>query len=96
MMPSDFSRRNGNVAPFRAAARRAIRRADGAAGRLLRDLAAAPYRGLVTIVALALLLVACGWLVLDVRDISTARAADDGRLARNATRSDTSRRESRR
>ena len=60
------------------------RHADAAAGRLLRDLATRPYRALLTIVALTLLLFAFSWLVLDVRDISTARRAANGRLARNA------------
>ena len=79
-----FTRLNGNVARWRAAACRAIRHADAAAGRLLRGLAARPYRGLLTIVALTLLLFAFSWLVLDVRDISTARRAANRRLARNA------------
>jgi type II secretory pathway component PulM len=55
------------------------------AGRLLRGLAARPYRALVTIVALGLLVVAFSWPVLDVRDTSTARAAANGQLARKAT-----------
>ena len=42
-----FTRLNGNVARWRAAARHALRQADAAAGRLLRDLAARPYRALV-------------------------------------------------
>ena len=79
-----FTRLNGNVARWRAAACRAIRHADAAAGRLLRDLPTRPYRALLTIVALTLLLFALSWLVLDVRDISTARRAANGRLARDA------------
>ena len=79
-----FTGLNGNIACSRAAACHAIRQTDAAAGRLLRDLATRPYRALVTIVALALLLFAFSWLVLDVRDLSTARGAANGRLARNA------------
>ena len=56
--------------------------ADAAAGRLLRALAARPYRALAAIVALAGLLVASSWLALDLRDTSTARVAANGRLAR--------------
>jgi hypothetical protein len=79
-----FTRLNGNAARWRAAACRAIRHADAAAGRLLRDLGNRPYRALLAIVALALLLFAFSWLVLNVRDISTARRATNQRLARNA------------
>jgi hypothetical protein len=79
-----FTRLNGNVARWRAAACRAIRHADAAGGRLLRDLATRPYRALLTIVALTLLLFAFTWLVLDVRDMATARRAANRRLARNA------------
>ena len=79
-----FTRLNGNGARWRAAACRAIRHADAAAGRLLRDLPTRPYRALVTIVALTLLLFAFSWLVLDVRDISAAWRAANGRLARDA------------
>jgi hypothetical protein len=79
-----FTRLNGSVARWRAAACRAIRHADAAAGRLLRDLATRPFRALLTIVALTLLLFAFSWLVLDVRDVSTARRAANRRLARNA------------
>jgi hypothetical protein len=79
-----FTRLNGNAARSRAAACRAIGHADAAAGRLLRGLATRPYRALLTIVALTLLLFAFSWLVLDVRDISTARRAANGRLARDA------------
>ena len=78
-----FTRLNGNGARWRAAACHSIRQADAAAGQLLRDLASRPYRALVTTVALTLLLFAFSWLVLDVRDISTARGAADQRLARN-------------
>ena len=79
-----FTRLNGNAASSRGVACHAIRQADAAAGRLLRDLATRPYRALVTIVALTLLLFAFSWLVLDVRDISAARGATSRRLARNA------------
>jgi hypothetical protein len=79
-----FTRLNGNVTHWRAAACRAIQQADAAAGRLLRDLTTRPYRALLTIVALTLLLFAFSWLVLDVRDTSTARRAANRRLARNA------------
>ena len=79
-----FTRPNGNAARWRTAACRAIGHADAATGQLLRGLAARPYRGLLTIVALTLLLFAFGWLVLDVRDISAARRAANRRLARNA------------
>jgi len=79
-----FTRLNGNGARWRAAACRAIRHADAAAGRLLRDLPTRPYRALVTIVALTLLLFAFSWLVLDVRDMATARRAANRRLARSA------------
>ena len=79
-----FARPNGGVARLVAAARHALRQADAAAGRLLRALPARPYRALAAIVALAGLLIAFSWLVLDVRDTSTARAATDGRLARTA------------
>ena len=78
-----FTRLNGNVARLPAAACNAIRQADAAAGRLLSDLATRPYRALVTIVALALVLFAFSWLVLDVRDISAARRAANRRLARD-------------
>ena len=80
-----FARPNGGVGRLRAVARHWLRQADAAAGRLLRGLADRPYRALVTIVAVALLLVGFSWLVLDVRDASTARAAAHERLARNAT-----------
>jgi hypothetical protein len=79
-----FTRLNGNGARWRAAACHSIRQADAAAGQLLRDLATRPYRALVTTVALTLLLFAFSWLVLDVRDVSTARRAANRRLARNA------------
>jgi hypothetical protein len=79
-----FTRPNGNAARWRTAACGAIGHADAAAGRLLRGPATRPYRALLTIVALTLLLFAFSWLVLDVRDMSTARGADNGRLARDA------------
>jgi hypothetical protein len=79
-----FTRLNGNAARWRTAACRAIGHADAAAGQLLRGLATRPYRALLTIVALTLLLFAFSWLMLDVRDISTARRAANRRLARNA------------
>jgi len=79
-----FTRPGVSVAGLRAAAIDRLRRADAAAGRLLHGVAARPYRALVMIVAVAGLLVAFSWLVLDVRDTSSARAAADGRLARNA------------
>jgi len=79
-----FTRLNGNAARWRTAACRVIGHADAAAGQLLRALATRPYRALLTIVALTLLLFAFSWLVLDVRDISTARRAASGRLALNA------------
>ena len=79
-----FARPNGSAASLRAAAIDRLRRADAAAGRLLHGVAARPYRALVMIVAVAGLLVAFSCLVLDVRDTSSARAAADGRLARNA------------
>lgn len=78
-----FTRLNGNAAHWRTAACRAIGHADAAAGQLLRGLAARPYRGLLTIIALTLLLFAFSWLVVDVSDISTARRAANQRLARN-------------
>jgi hypothetical protein len=81
-----FTRPDGNVARWRAAARHGLRQADAAAGRLLRALAARPYRGLMTIVALAMLLIAFGGLVLGAGETSTARVAADGQRARNATR----------
>ena len=68
-----FARPNGGVARLLAAARHALRQADAAAGRLLRVLADRPYRALAAIVALAALLVAFSWLVLDLRDTSAAR-----------------------
>ena len=79
-----FSRPNGKVARLLAVARDGLRQVDAVAGRLLGGLAAGPYRALITIVALAVLLVAFSWLALDVRDTSTAREAADGRLARTA------------
>jgi hypothetical protein len=79
-----FTRPNGNAARWRAAACRAFGDADAAAGQLLRGLATRPYRALLTIVALTLLLFAFSWLVVDVRDISAARRAANGRLAREA------------
>jgi len=79
-----FTRLNGNAARWRTAACRAIGHADAAAGQLLRGLGTRPYRGLLTIVALTLLLFAFSWLVVDVRDISAARRAGIGRLARDA------------
>jgi hypothetical protein len=79
-----FTRPDGSVAGLRAAAIDRLRRADAAAGRMLHGVAARPYRALVMIVAVAGLLVAFSWLVLDVRDTSSARAAADARLARNA------------
>ena len=82
--PERFTRLNGNAARWRIAACRAIGHADAAAGQLLRGLATRPYRALLTIVALTLLLFAFSWLVVDVRDISTVRGAANRRLARNA------------
>ena len=79
-----FARPNGGVAQLLAVARHALRQTDAAAGRLLRGLADRPYRALAAIVALAGLLIAFSWLVLDVRDTSRARAAADGRLPRTA------------
>ena len=79
-----FTRPNCDAARWRTAACRAIGHADAAAGRLLRGLAAKPYRALLTIVALTLLLFAFSWLVVDVRDMSTARGAANGRLARDS------------
>ena len=79
-----FTRQNGNAARWRRAARRANGHADAAAGQLLHGLATRPYRALLTIVALTLLLFAFSWLVLDVRDMATARRAANRRLARNA------------
>ena len=74
-----FTRPNGNAARWQTAACRAIGHADAA-----RGLATRPYRALLTIVALTLLLFAFSWLVVAVRDMSTARGADNGRLARDA------------
>ena len=82
--PERFTRLNGNAARWRIAACRAIGHADAAAGQLLRGLATRPYRALLTIVALTLLLFAFSWLVVDVRDMSTARGAANGRLARDS------------
>jgi hypothetical protein len=79
-----FTRPNGNATRLRRATRHALRHADAAAGRLLRALAAKPYRALVTIVALGLALVVFSWRALEVPGTSTARAAADGRLARDA------------
>jgi hypothetical protein len=79
-----FTRPNANTARWRTAGCRAIGHADAAAGQLLRGLATRPYRALLTIVALTLLLFAFSWLVVDVRDISTARRAANGRVARDA------------
>ena len=79
-----FTRLNGNVTHWRAAACRAIQQADAAAGRLLRGLATRPYRALLTIVTLTLLLFAFSWLVVAVRDTFTARRAANGRVARDA------------
>jgi hypothetical protein len=81
-----LTRPDGSVAGLRTAAIDRLGRADAAAaaGRMLHGVAARPYRALVMIVAVAGLLVAFSWLVLDVRDLSSARAAADGRLARNA------------
>ena len=79
-----FTRPNCDAARWRTAACRAIGHADAAAGQLLRGLATRPYRALLTIVALTLLLFAFSWLVVDVRDISTVRGAANRRLARNA------------
>jgi len=80
-----FARPNGNVGRLRAAARHWLRQTDAAAGRLLRALAARPYRALAAILALTGMLIASSWLVLDVRDTSRARAAADRRLTRTAT-----------
>jgi hypothetical protein len=79
-----FARPNSGIARLLAVARHALRQADAAAGRLLRGLAGGPYRAPAAIVALVGLLIAFGWLVLDVRDTSRARVATDGRLARTA------------
>ena len=79
-----FTRPNCDAARWRTAACGAIGHADAAAGRLLRGPATRPYRALLTIVALTLLLFAFSWLVVDVRDISAARRAVNRRLARNA------------
>ena len=81
-----FTRPRGNFgrSRLRAATCHAIRQADAAAGRLLRDLSTRPYRALVTVVVLTLILFAFSWLVVDVRDISTARRAANGRVARDA------------
>jgi hypothetical protein len=79
-----FTRPDGSVAGLRAAAIDRLQRADAATGRMLHGLAGRPYRALVMIVAVAGLLVAFSWLVLEVRDLSSARAAADAGLARNA------------
>ena len=79
-----LTRPNGSLAGLRAAAIDRLGRADAAAGRMLHGVAARPYRALVMIVAVAGLLVAFSWLVLEVRDLSSARAAADAGLARNA------------
>ena len=79
-----FTRPNANTARWRTAGCRAIGHADAAAGQLLRGLATRPYRALLTIAALTLLLFGFSWLVVDVRDISTVRGAANRRLARNA------------
>jgi hypothetical protein len=79
-----FTRPDRNAARVRGATRHGLRQADAAAGRLLRGLAAKPYRALVTIVALVLLLVAFSGLGLEVRNMSTTRAVADARLARDA------------
>ena len=79
-----FARAKGGFARLLAAARHWLGQADAAAGRVLRGLPARPYRALAAIVAMAGLLIALSWLVLDVRDTSAARAAADGRLARTA------------
>ena len=79
-----FTRPDGSVAGLRVAAIDRLGRADAAAGRMLHGVAARRYRALVMIVAVAGLLVAFSWLVLQVRDLSSARAAADARLARNA------------
>ena len=79
-----FTRPNGNTARWRTAACRAIGHADAAAGQLLRGLATRPYRALLTIVTLTLLLFAFSWLVVAVRDTFTARRAANGRVARDA------------
>ena len=79
-----FTRPDGSVAGLRAAAIDRLGRADAATGRMLHGVAGRPYRALVMIVAVAGLLVAFSWLVLDVRDLSSARAAADAGLARNA------------
>ena len=79
-----FTRPGVSVAGLRAATIDRLGQADAAAERLLHGVAARPYRALVMIVAVAGLLVAFSWLVLDVRDTSSARGAADARLARNA------------
>jgi hypothetical protein len=79
-----FTRPHGKAFWLQRAIRHALRRADAAARRLLSGLAAKPNRALVTIVALGLALVVCSWRALEVPGTSTARAAPDGRLARNA------------
>jgi hypothetical protein len=79
-----FTRPNGVVAGLRAAGIDRLGRADAAAGRMLRAVAGRRFRALVMLVAVAGLLFAFSWLVLDIRELSSARAAADARLARNA------------
>ena len=79
-----LTRPNGRLAGLRAAAIDRLRRADAAAGRMLRAVAGRRFRALVMLVAVAGLLFAFSWLVLDIRELSSAPAAADGRLARNA------------
>ena len=79
-----FSPPNGNVGRLLGAAWHWLRQTDAAAGRLLRGLAARPYRPLVTMVVVASLLVLSSWLVVDVRETSTSRVAADARPDRNA------------
>ena len=79
-----FARPNADVGRLLGAAWHWLRQTDAAAGRLLRGLAARPYRPLVTMVVVAGLLVSFSWLVLDVRETSTSRVAADAWPDRNA------------
>lgn len=78
---AQFTRRNRAFVRLRAFAGRKLRQADLEAGRVLRRLASRRYGALAAVTALGGLLVALTWLVLAVREVSTAHVAVEQRLA---------------
>lgn len=72
---AQLTRRNRAFVQVGALVERKLRQADLEAGRVLRRLASRRYGALAPVTALGGLLVALTWLVLAVREVSTAHVA---------------------